>query len=106
MLKVDTPLDNMLTVDTPTDNMLTVDTSGDCCFSIYSQPEAAGDLQSLQSEGGHHLQLQLVSSVYVVECEAPLIHPALKFFLIALVIILSLYCIWSKGKEYLFRRRV
>ena len=96
----------MLTVHTPKDNMLIVDTSGDCCFSIYSQPEAAGDLQSLQSEGGHHLQLQLVSSVYVVECEAPLIHPALKFFLIALVIILSLYCIWSKGKEYLFRRRV
>lgn len=83
-----------------------VTVKGDCCFSIYSQPEGAGEFQTFQSEGQDYLQIEVLNSVYVVECISPLIHPVLKFFLIALAIVLCLYFIWSKGKEYLFRRRV
>ena len=37
---------------------------------------------------------------------SPAIHPVLKFFLIALAIIVGLLLLWYKGKEYLFRKRV
>jgi len=83
-----------------------ISVTGDCCFSIYSEPEGAGSSQTFQSEGDHRLQIEVVNSVYVVECTSPLIHPVGKFILIALLTILGLVIVGHIGKKYLFRKRI
>ena len=41
---------------------------GDCCFTICSEPEGGGEFQTFQSEGEHRLEIEVVNSVYVIEC--------------------------------------
>ena len=80
--------------------------SGDCCFSLFSSEDGLGSNQVVGPEGDYHLQMDHVRSVFRINCEEPLIHPVLKYFLIVLGIIIVLYFMYSKGKELLFRRRV
>jgi len=40
---------------------------GDCCFSIYSESQGAGQVQTFQSDGEHHLQIEVLRSVYLME---------------------------------------
>jgi len=80
--------------------------TGDCCFTICSEPEGGGEFQTFQSEGEHRLEIEVVNSVYVIECTSPAIHPVGKFILIALLTILGLVIIGYLGKNYLLRKRV
>jgi len=84
-----------------------VDMSGDCCFTLYSDPEAGGYQQSLESEGEYKLEIRSIQSVYVTECYRPWWkHPVFLFFVFSLITIIILYCGYNKGKELLCRRRV
>ena len=47
---------------------LTTLMTGDCCISIYSEREGAGQLQTFQSDGEHHLEMDVLRSLYVLEC--------------------------------------
>merc|ERR1712150_264226 len=80
--------------------------SGECCFALFSESDGEGTEQLLEYDTETMLEIESVKSAFIVECYKPLIHPALKFVLISLLVIAILYCGYSKGKELIFRRRV
>ena len=52
------------------------------------------------------MEVEGVASIYKVACDRRGLHPVLKFFLVAVGIIIGLGLIYHCGKEALFRKRV
>jgi len=97
--------ENYTTLDVDTREGGLVCVEGECCFQLFTEESGQGGSQLLDSSGEFRLNISPVRSLYMVECVSPFLHPVLKFLIIAVAVIISLYCIVTKGKEYLFRKR-
>jgi len=92
-----------LSIEAVKDDIVTIE--GDCCFELFSESHGRGSAQLIQSSGQFRLELEDVSSMYKVDCARRGMHPLLKFFLIAVGIIIGLFILYSSGKQALFRKR-
>ena len=73
---------------------------------MFSKSEGWGSAQHLRAPGEARLEVEGVASIYKVACDRRGLHPVLKFFLVAVGIVIGLGLIYHCGKEALFRKRV